>query len=229
MSEKGVHDGHRKRMRASFLKRDFNSIPEHEILEILLFYSHPRNDTNGLAHRLIKTFGNLENVLSAPYEELIKVDGIGENAATLIILFSRLSLRYADAIRREDSDECEKDIDDYLITYFAHQQKEQVIAVLYNKKGRLMNTAVIGSGGIEDATFSPRELVETAMRCNSYKVIIAHNHPQGFAVPSLKDKETTIKLKEILSCVDIKLLDHIIVGDNETFSMKNSKKYSDIF
>ena len=81
MSEKGVHDGHRKRMRASFLKRDFNSIPEHEILEILLFYSHPRNDTNGLAHRLIKTFGNLENVLSAPYEELIKVDGIGENAA----------------------------------------------------------------------------------------------------------------------------------------------------
>ena len=229
MGDKNIHEGHRKRTRETFLKRDFTTMNDHEILEILLFYAHPRNDTNALAHRLIEIFGNLENVLSASYEDLLKVDGIGENAAILLILFSKLSIRYAEYLK-EDNGYVEKDeIVSALIARFQRETKEQVVAVLLDSKGKLMNISKVGSGGINDASFKARDLTEIAFRCNATRVILAHNHPQGFAIPSSTDVETTRKVKAILRPLDIELTDHMIFAGTEYYSMKDSGKYLDIF
>lgn len=229
MQEKNVHSGHRKRMRESFLKRDFNSMPEHEILEILLYYAHPRNDTNALAHRLINEFGSLENVLSAPYEELMKIDGVGENAAVLMILFSRLAVRYVASIDSDDAYKSDDELVKMIVARLAGEQKEKIIAVLLDKKKKLLNITEISTGGIDDASFKPRALLEPIFRCGATRVILAHNHPQGFAVPSSADCDMTADVRKMLRTLEISLDDHIIVAGKDWFSMKDSKKYADIF
>ena len=229
MSDKNVHSGHRKRMRESFLKRDFNSLHEHEILEILLFYAHPRNDTNDLAHRLINAFGSLEGVLSAPYEELIKIDGVGESAAVLMVLFSRLAVRYVASIDNGDEYMIDDEIVKKIVVRLSNEPKEKVVAVLLDKKKKILNVVEIASGGIDDAAFKVRALLEPVIRCGATRVVLAHNHPQGFAVPSMADVEATIGVRKALHPVEVSLDDHIIVAGKDWFSMKNSKKYSDIF
>lgn len=229
MQEKNVHSGHRKRMRESFLKRDFNSMPDHEILEILLYYAHSRNDTNALAHRLINEFGSLENVLSAPYEELVKIDGVGDNAAVLMILFSRLAVRYVTNIDSDDAYKSEDEIIKMIVTRLAGEPKEKIIAVLLDKKKKLLNITEISTGGIDDASFKPRALLEPIFRCGATRVVLAHNHPQGFAVPSKADAETTDKVRKLLKPLEISLEDHIIVAGKDWYSMKSNIKYADIF
>lgn len=229
MQDKNVHSGHRKRMRESFLKRDFNNMPDHEILEILLYYAHPRNDTNALAHRLINAFGSLENVLSAPYEELVKVDGVGENAAVLVILFSRLAVRYVTNMDSDDAYKSDEELIKMIVARLAGEQKEKIIAVLLDKRQKLLNITEICTGGIDDATFKPRALLEPIFRCGATRVILAHNHPQGFAVPSKADAETTDSVRKLLKPLEISLDDHIIVAGKDWYSMKSNAKYADIF
>lgn len=77
---KNPHERHRERIRETFRKTGIENMPEHSVLELLLFYSVPRKDTNELAHRLIDTFGSLSRVLDAPYERLMEVDGIAATA-----------------------------------------------------------------------------------------------------------------------------------------------------
>ena len=79
-----VHKNHRARLRETFRKAGVDGMPDHNLLEFLLFYSIPRKDTNEIAHRLIATFGSLNRVFDAPYEELLKVEGMGESSALLI-------------------------------------------------------------------------------------------------------------------------------------------------
>ncbi len=229
MAEKNIHSGHRKRMRESFLKRDFNSLHDHEILEILLFYAHPRNDTNDLAHRLINTFGSLEGVISAPYEELMKIDGVGESAAVLMVLFSRLAVRYVASVGNGEDYLTDDEIIKKIIVRLSNEPKEKIIAVLLDKKKKIINIAEIASGGIDDATFKVRALLEPVIRCGATRIVLAHNHPQGFAVPSMADVDATINIRKALYPIEVSLADHIIVAGKEWYSMKSNKKYSDIF
>lgn len=87
----------------------------------------------------------------------------------------------------------------------------------------------VGGGSISEATFKPRELAQAALRCNASRVILAHNHPQGFAVPSLADVQATKAVRAILMPLDIEMTDHIIIAGEDSFSMCESKKYRDIF
>jgi len=89
-----IHDGHRQRLKQRFVKEGLTSFESHNILELLLFYALPRQDTNVIAHELIDNFKTLTGVFNAPYEELIKVKGLGENGATLIKLIPQLLSAY---------------------------------------------------------------------------------------------------------------------------------------
>ncbi|MBQ8228693.1 MAG: DNA repair protein RadC [Clostridia bacterium] len=229
MAEKSIHDGHRKRMRESFLNRDFNTMPDHEILEILLFYAHSRKDTNALAHNLINAFGSLEGVLSAPYEELIKIDGIGDNSAVLLTLFSKLAVRYVTSIDNEEAYKDEEAVIKEFVSRLANEPKEKVLIALFDQKGKLLNITEIATGGIDDASFRPRTLLTPIFRSEATKFILAHNHPQGFAVPSMADVNTTKRVKDVVAELDIIFEDHIIIAGKEWFSMKNSSKYAEIF
>ncbi len=229
MEEKSLHDGHRKRVRQSFLNRDINSMPDHEILEMMLFYAYSRRDTNEIAHRLIKTFGNLEAVMNAAYEDLLQVKDVGENAATLIVLFSRYAKRYMMKSNELKKEFTEEDIMNFLKTRLSHERNEVVVSIFCDNKGQFIKTAEIDRGTSTETAFRTRELVEAAIRCGASKVIISHNHPKGFAVPSQADINATVDLKDIFNQLDIELIDHIIVADDDCFSMRMHKKYNSIF
>ena len=88
------HSGHRDRLRGEFLARS-ESFPDHKVLELLLFYALPRQDTNPIAHDLLERFGSLEGVLDAPPEALAQVKGVGDRSAVLFKAVKELARRYA--------------------------------------------------------------------------------------------------------------------------------------
>ena len=85
-----MHEDHRERVRNRFAREDLDAFEEHHVLELILFYSIPRKDTNAIAHRLIDKFGGFSQVLDAPLEELERVEGVGHNSALLLKLFRRI-------------------------------------------------------------------------------------------------------------------------------------------
>lgn len=97
----GLHDGHRQRMRQQFLSHGPQSMADHELLELALFYAIPRRDTNETAHRLLEQFGSLDRVLTAPEQELEQVEGVGQNAAVLLRLIGAMGDRARQPGREE--------------------------------------------------------------------------------------------------------------------------------
>ncbi len=226
-----MHDGHRQRLKRRFLDNGLSGFYDHNILELLLFYTIPRRDTNELAHTLINTFGSLSGVFDAPYEELIKVEGIGENTASLIKLITPLYGKYLE----DKQSKCTKilssdDAGGYFIAkYIGDNLVETAMLLSLDNKGCVINCDIISKGSVKMAEITSRKIVEIALKNNASSVIMAHNHPGGVAVPSSADVDVTRNLIKMLSTIDINLRDHIIVADNEYFSMADSPKFSLLF
>ena len=107
-----MHEGHRRRLMDRYIKEGLINFEDHQVLELLLFYAIPRKDTNEIAHILLKSFGSLSNVFEADAEELMKIEGIGKNAAVLIKMVFEMSRRYR--MDSFGSRPCIKKIDDAL-------------------------------------------------------------------------------------------------------------------
>ena len=218
----GVHDNHRERLRRRF-EENGASFEAHQLLELLLFYSVPRVDTNPTAHALMDTFGGLREVLDAPVSELKKVRGMGENSALLIKLVQRLAAAYAGpeprgAVILRDSAAAGA----YLVPRFLGERDEVVYVLCLDAKGKLLSCSEAGRGGIGSSDVDVRRIAEEAISRNAVSVILAHNHPSGLAIPSEMDQITTKKLSYALNLLQINLLDHIIVADRDWVSMADS-------
>ncbi len=230
MQEKNPHKHHRIRVRTRYLKEGIKSMPDHNILELLLFYGIPYKDTNDIAHELIERFGDFNGVLDTPVEELMKVKGIGENAATLLHLVRDISLKYNDGkIEKRVAVGSEKRVTDFLKLKYADEKREIVHLVCVNSHGNLQRCIKICDGSPDSANIDNRMIVEAVIRFNTTNVILAHNHPQGFAVPSVADVNATRELIPVLNAIGVTLSDHIIVAQGDAFSMAKSRKYEDLF
>lgn len=217
-----THSGHRQRLRESFLKGGLQSFPPHNVLELLLFYAVPRQDTNELAHTLINQFGTVSGVLNAPYEELVKVKGLGENGAVLLKLIPELMSIYTVDLHSKKTMDNAKTVCDYFYGCYIGVNSEQLRVCCLDDKLGIISCNVIADGGVNTLSLNVRKIVEEVYRNNASLILIAHNHPNGKAVPSDEDIKSTRQLYNILSGVGITLLDHIIVGRQEALSMKNS-------
>lgn len=215
----GVHDGHRARIKSRFKEAGGNAFDDHNLLELLLFYAVPRRDTNELAHELINRFGSYSAVLEASVDELMTVDGIGESAAVLIKLVPEMNKRY---FYRNNADiasiNSTGDAGKYFITKYAYETVEIAYAMFLDSKNRIISCREISRGVVNGTNISIRAIAEQALSCKSTSVIIAHNHPDGIAIPSAEDELTTQKIKLALSTVGIRLADHIIVGGDQYVS-----------
>ena len=219
----GVHDGHRERLRKSFLEHGLQSMHDINALELLLFYAIPRRDTNEIAHHLLERFENLDGVFSATVEELCEVDGVGENAAALIALVpeimkkSRLSkTREIKQIRSSD------DAGAYLLPWFMNEKDEVVYLLCLDAKRAVICCAEVGRGVVNSVDANIRRIVEKALKVRACSVIIAHNHPDGLALPSREDDIFTRALYNALETVGIRLEDHIIVADEDYISIADT-------
>jgi len=219
----GTHDGHRQRKKEQFLQHGLEAFADHEALELLLFYAIPRRDVNPTAHLLMERFGSLERVLAAPVEELEQVPGMGRNAAALLRLVPQLirKARLSAAQHERVLDTSER-IGAYFLDIFAAQSDEVMYQLCLDAKGSMLSCRKLGEGSVAAVGMNLRLLVENAIRSNAVLVALAHNHPSGLAFPSQEDRVTTIQAREALDTVGIRLVDHIIVADDDFISMRQS-------
>jgi len=219
----GVHDGHREKMRQRFLAGGLETFADHEALELLLYYSIPRRDTNVTAHLLLERYGTLKAVLSAPVEDLQKVSGIGENTAILLRLVPRLvqKARLSDNGREIVLNSTEK-AGAYLLDRFVGEKNEVIFQLCLDRKGKLIACKRMSDGGAAAADLNVRHLVENALLTSASAVILSHNHPSGIALPSQEDYATTRQVQEALRTIGVELADHIIVADGDFVSLADS-------
>ena len=219
-----MHSGHRERLKKKFVKYGADSLETHELLELLLFYGIPRKDTNELAHLLINSFGSLPQVLDAPMSSLLKINGVGESTAILLRLVSKLSRVYIEKNYKIDNKRLTKSqVEKIILNKFIGRIKEHVVLALFDAKRNLVFCDVIAQGSFGSAGIHIREIIELALKFNATKAIIAHNHPSGIALPSREDIETTIELKNALKLIEVKLVDHIIVANDDYVSLADSE------
>lgn len=220
----GIHDGHREKMRARFLRGGLDSFADHEALELLLYYAIPRQDTNPIAHALMDRYGSLSAVMAAPIEDLQKVKGVGESAAILLKLVPRLchKARLADAHRQELILNTAVRAGAYLMEHFAGEKNEVLYELCLDRKGKLLVCKRLGEGGISSAPLDVRKLVENAILSSASAVILAHNHPSGIAQPSQEDFVATEQARAALATIGVPLSDHIIVADGDFVSFAES-------
>lgn len=219
----GEHDGHRERLRQRFLKHGLDVMPDDQVLELLLFYAVPRQDTNALARKLLAHFGSIAAVLEASPQELMTVAGIGQNAAVLLQLITPLARRYLlSRAAAETVLPSTQACGDYLLPYFFGAKEELVYLLCLDGKCKVLACRLLQTGSVNSAGFSIRKAAETAMACNASSVVLAHNHTSGVALPSQADLDTTQRLKNALEPLGILLADHIIVADNDYVSMADN-------
>ena len=221
----GTHDGHRQRLKREFLARP-DSFPDHKLLELLLFYSNPRSDTNPLAHELLERFGSLAGVLDAPVDELCKVKGMGEHGAALLKTAKELTGRYLTA--RTQVARLARSSRDYyalLRQYFFGARNEQTCLLCLDGKGKVLGIRRLGEGNVNAVAITTRLIAEAALSLNAAAVVLAHNHVSGLAFPSQDDIATTNDLAPFLSRMGVELLDHLIFVDDDMVSLRDSGFY----
>lgn len=217
-----LHDGHRQRLIQRFLEEDLDNFEPHNVLELLLFYAIPRKDTNELAHVLIDTFGGLKGVFDAPYEELVKVNGIGPNAAALLKLVPSLTRTYYSSDARNIVLDTSEKSGEYFLPYYIGQNEEVVRLACLDAGGKVISNQILHRGSANAAEVNIRKIVNIALRNNAMGVILAHNHPGGLPLPSEEDVATTKSIRDALIPMGILLMDHIIVAGQDYVSMARS-------
>ena len=217
-----IHDGHRQRLKQRFLEEGLESFTDIQVLELLLFFSVPRQDTNPIAHALLDHFGSLYQVLEAPVEELRKVKGVGEQSALLLSLMNDVARYYqVDRTMREKILPTVQACGEYLVPFFFGRYVETVLLCL-DAKCKVLCCKEVVQGSVNSAGISVRKIGETALAANATTAVLAHNHPSGIAVPSSEDVQTTCRVAMAVNAVEIQLADHIVVADGDYVSMVQS-------
>ena len=215
-----VHEGHRERMRRQMKTSGMDSLSDVQVLEVALYYAIARRDTNEIAHALLRRFGSLSGVLEAPRAELLKIDGVGESAADLLLLFIQMERRHLmDRAGRQTILDTTYKCAQYLMPRFIGEQEEVVYLLCLDAKCKALDCSLIHRGAVNMTAISVRKIVKAALDHNAPSVVVAHNPPSGLALPSREDRATTLALKAALDAVDVVLVDHVIVADEDFVSL----------
>ena len=226
------HLNHRQRQKSKFLEHGLDTFKEHEILEAMLFYTIPQKDTKPIAYELINTFGSLKQVLEAPYEKLLEVKGIGEKTASFIVFSKLLAKKYLnmsigmDGVKTLNSSEV---VLDYCKAKFLGDKVEKVWASVVDNNLNVIEDVLVNKGSISSAEVNPRRIVEIMISRQADSLILTHNHPMGTCLPSKDDVAATKHLIKTLQPLDIRLVDHVIVGRDGSISMRNSSYCAELW
>lgn len=229
--KENIHKNHRQKVKERFFECGFTGMPDHNILEAILFLGIPQKDTNPMAHELINTFGSFTGVLEAKKSDLMKIKGMTENAAFAIMSYLPVYRRYIENVQKKKPKfESTEEIVEFLRPLFLEKGTiERVFAVCFDAKERLVACRHICDGDISSSLFDVRELTRIVLEVNAQRVIIAHSHPHGVSLPSRDDISLTKYVYELLSFLKVKLDDHIIITDTDYLSMAHNKHYMHIF
>lgn len=210
-----LHQNHRKRMIDKYMNGGRDSMPDHELLEILLFSALKRVNTNPLAHALIRRFGSLAAVFDADIEELVKVEGIGFSSAFLIKEIPYLWRRYELSQKSGVIFDNMEKIGGYFVSLYKGATRESVYLMMLDNSNKMIECRLLSQGSVDSAELSARKITEAALSRNSSVLILAHNHPGGTVQPSDSDITFTRAMRRALLPIDLQLVEHIIVANDE--------------
>ena len=225
MSETSKPDylGHRKRIKEKYKAGGLKGWLDYEVLEFALLYAIPRKDTKVIAKELLSKFKSINGVLDADRKELEKVYGISEHTALFLNFLKDIAVFYLEkGLYKKDLLSSPDVVYDYLKASLKGALDEEFKAVFLNNRNHLLAVETIQTGTVKKSVVYPRKIVERALYNHAASVIIAHNHPGGSLKPSEDDCRVTKAIKEALKTVDIVLLDHILIGGDSYFSLREN-------
>lgn len=212
-------EGHRKRLREKFDQSGLAAFLDYEIVELLLTLGDTRRDCKPQAKEAIKKFKTLRGVLAASAEELQEIEGIGPASAFAIKLIQEVSQKFLkEQILHKPFSKSSKEVFDYLYLSMRDRKKETFKVMFLNAQNQIIEVEDLFEGTLNASAVYPREIIEKALKHNAAALIFAHNHPSGNPEPSDNDKQVTQDLVSAANTIQIRVLDHIIIGDNRYFS-----------
>jgi len=215
-----------------FIRTGFQGFTDGECIELLLSLALSQQQSSQKAKECVEHFGNLRRLLSASFEELQQA-GIPLFCVFSIRLLHDLPIEVLkQKIVEKPIHKSSKEVFDYLY-YSMRDLKREVFKVIYlNNRSQIIDTTDLFEGTLEDIPIRPREIVESAIKYNAAALIFVHNHPSGDPTPSKSDKQLTRDLVFMGYILQIKVLDHILIGENRYFSFADEgliEKYEDNF
>ena len=216
--------GHRQRIKDKYKKSGIDGWLDYEILELVLSYSIARKDTKPIAKELMSRFKTINGVLNADSTELESVSGISEHTTLFLKLLKDIAVLYLeDDLHNKDLLSSSEAVFNYLKASLKGCTDEEFRSLFLNSRNQLISGETLQTGTVIRSVVYPRKIVERALHQHAVGVIVAHNHPAGTLTPSEEDITVTKAIKEALNTVDIKLLDHIIVGGSGYFSFNEKE------
>ena len=221
------HKGHRERMREKVRSQGLMHLPEHEVLEFLLYPFIPLKDTNVIAHELIDRFGSLQNVLEASPKVLMEVKNMTENAALYLSTFPQVVKIYnLQKFGKKPMLDTVAHAVEYLQDLFLNEKEEAMYMLMLNAKGMLLSSCKVGEGNIDSCRLDTREFIMRTADSQGKCIMIAHNHPSGNSLPSYEDCEFTRWLVSFAEVLGISIIDHIIISTEGYYSFRENDMLS---
>ncbi len=223
--DKPHHLGHRQRLRERFLKSGLEGFADYEVVELLLTLAIPRSDVKQPAKALIARFGNLRGIMDAPVEELRAVTGIGSVTPVALQIIKAAATLYL----QQSSEGRDSLADPERLASFWRMRigalPNEVFEVGYlDSAYRLLRDGVetLEEGTVDRATVYLRRVIEAALRRGAFAIVLAHNHPNGSVSPTDQDKVLTRAIVLAAETVNVRVVDHLIVSAQETFSFRKA-------
>ena len=184
-----------------------------ELIATLICSGSHGDHARELASRLLQRFGGLRGLLHASSDALLAESGVGSARLAILRTLPRLARRYfAEELPVGAAIRSPADTEAYLVSRMRHLGHEIFCCLFLDNRHRVLRFDEMFRGTIDGTSVYPREVVKEALAVNAAAVILAHNHPSGVAEPSQADERITRRLKSALELVDIRLLDHLIIG-----------------
>jgi DNA repair protein RadC len=216
--------GHRQRLKDRFVNGGPESLPDYELLELVLFSAIPRRDTKPVAKRLLERFGSFAEVINAPPNRLMEVEGVGMAAVTQLKIIRASALRLMRiGIMQKPVLASWNTVLDYCRAAMGFEDREQFRILFLDKKNRLIADEVQQEGTVDHTPVYIREIVKRALELSARAIVLVHNHPSGDPAPSRADIDMTRQIVEAAKPLGIAIHDHIIVGRQGHASLKALK------
>ena len=208
-----------ERPREKLLEGGAANLSDAELLAVFLQTGIKGKNSLDLAREMIVQFGGLSGIMAASHRELCAHPGVGEAKAARFIAMKAISERQMlEGIKREQVLTSSAATREYLRARFRFHQSEIFSCLFLNNQHQVVKLEELFKGTIDGAAVYPREVVKRCLYHNAAAVILAHNHPSGTAEPSQADIAITRKLKAALQTIDVRVLDHLVIGDTEVVS-----------
>lgn len=228
-NKENLHKGHRQRLLKKYSEYGIDSLEEHELLEILLFFAFSRCNTNEISHELIQVFGSLKNVLYAPVEDILQIKGMGYTSAVLL----RFLGDFVDHFRIPDKSPTRLCSIDKIIEFckinFPNTDREFCHILMLDKRDYYLGCLSLTERLFSTINLDMKKILMKAFIVNASNAILVHNHPHGTAEASNSDVKYTRIIAHTLSSLNIGLIDHVIAGDDGYYSMRIECMLEDIW